>query len=260
MGGKRSHQRVTLHIVGPKHMPHAPLATVRRAVTVHMTYAGIMPAVTGLKIQRTKFVDTKAASVFRTLAVQSAKPPVFGPELRVLRVLPRLGMTPVNFAPPQHLTPPFQGYRRKNLLLQQVRSQLLQRPNTHPDQLLRRRKGHFANLFHHIRKEFSRSRWGTVIRIPRDRLDTAAVEPMEDLAYPCRGTAAVFRDRMVRTSTARQQNNSRMTAVDGISQLSFHTFELLSLPGPKLPCHNSVHSAFSTFGRLLHAAKVENLY
>jgi hypothetical protein len=41
--------------------------------------------------------------------------------------------------------------------------------------------------------------------------------------------------------------------------LSFHTLELVSLPGLELPCCNFVHDLFSTFCRLLPAAQVENL-
>ena len=47
----------------------------------------------GLKIQQTQFVNANAASAFRTLAVQSPKPPIFEPELRILGILPRLSMT-----------------------------------------------------------------------------------------------------------------------------------------------------------------------
>ncbi len=91
------------------------------------------------------------------------------------------------------------------------------------------------------------------------RLDTAAVEPMEDLAYPCRAAAAAFGNLLVRKSTARQQDNSRMMIVDSVGQLSFHAFELLRLPGPELPCHDDVHDLFSTFRRLLRAAQAESL-
>jgi hypothetical protein len=41
--------------------------------------------------------------------------------------------------------------------------------------------------------------------------------------------------------------------------ISFHTLELLSLPGLELPYHNFVHDLFSTFRRLLPAVQVENL-
>ena len=139
-------------------------------------------------------------------------------------------------------------------LLHQICSQLLQRPEAHSDQLLRRRKSHLANLLHDIRKEFPRPSSSTVIGIPYDRIDATEVEPMENLAYPCGGATAVFSDLLVRTSPARQQDSSRMTAVDSVGQLSFHTFELLSLPGLELPCHNFVHDLFSTFHRLLPAA------
>ena len=259
MCGKCPYQGITLHIVGAKHMTYAASAAIGRAVTVHMTCASIVFPVTGLKIQRTEFVDAEAASPFGTLAVKSANPPVFGPELRIIGVFPRLAMTPVNPVSPQQLTQPFQGYRRNNLLLHQVLSQLLQRPDAHPDQPFRRRKSHLANLFYNIGKEFSRTRSSTVIGIPCDCFYAAAVEPMDDLAYPCRRTIAVFGDLLIRAAAAREQDNSRMTAIDSVAQLSFHTLELVSLPGLELPCCNFVHDLFSTFRRLLPAAQVENL-
>ena len=91
-------------------MTYAASATIRGAVTVHMTGPSIVFPVTGLKIQRTEFIDADAAPTFGTLAVKSANPPVFGPELRVIGVLPRLAMTPANPVSPQQLTQPFEGY------------------------------------------------------------------------------------------------------------------------------------------------------
>jgi hypothetical protein len=40
-----------------------------------MTNTGIMPAMTGLKIQRSKFVNANTASALRPLAVQTPNPP-----------------------------------------------------------------------------------------------------------------------------------------------------------------------------------------
>jgi len=219
-----------------------------------MANPSIVFPMTGLKIQRTKFVDANAASIFGTLAVKSANPPVFRPELWIIGVLPRLAMTPVNPVSSQQVTQPFQGYRRKNLLRNQILSKLLQRPDAHPDQPPWRCKGYLTNLFHNIRKEFSRTRSSTVIRIPRDRIDAATVEPMDDLAYPCRRAVTTFGNLLIRTSTAREQDNSCMTTVDSVAQLSFHTFEFLSFPRLELPCHNFDHDLFSTFCWLPHAA------
>ena len=125
LDGEYPDQRIPFHIVSTKHIAHTPCATIGGAVTVHVTGPSIVFTMMGLKIQRAKFVDANATSIFGTLAVKSANPPVFGPELRIIGVLPRLAMTPVNPVLPQQLTKPFQGYRRKNLLRNQILSKFL---------------------------------------------------------------------------------------------------------------------------------------
>src|SRR4030042_6941167 len=76
--GKYSDQCIPFHVVGTKHIAHTPCATVGGAVTVHVTGPSIVFTMMGLKIQRTKFVDATAASIFGTLSVKSAERPAFG--------------------------------------------------------------------------------------------------------------------------------------------------------------------------------------
>ena len=110
LSGKDAHQSVPFQVVGAKHMTYTTCATIGGAVTINVADASIVFTMTGLKIQRSKFVYANAASILRSLAVQTPNTPVFGPELRIVGVLPRLAMTPVNPVPTQQLTQPFQGY------------------------------------------------------------------------------------------------------------------------------------------------------
>jgi len=77
--------------------------TIGRSVTVDMAGPSIVFPMTGLTIQRTKFVDANTASIVGTLAVKSAKPPVFGPELTLFDAyVPEHAETLLFCTPRQH--------------------------------------------------------------------------------------------------------------------------------------------------------------
>ena len=149
-------------------------------------------------------------------------------------------MTPANPAAPEQLPQPFQRYRTDNLLLNQILSELFQRPDAHTDKSLGRREGHLTYLFHNVSQEFSRPISSTIIRIPANGLDPSLIKSVNDLANPGWCTTTVFGNLAIGTSAARQQNNSCMTAVDSVGQLLFHTFEFSAFPRLELPCHNFV--------------------
>ena len=147
MRSKRADQRITFQVIGAEHVPHTSFAIVGGPKTIHMADSGVMPAVSGQKVQRTELVDTDSSAADGSLGIQTSNTPVFRPELRVGGIFPRLGMPPVDLAFSQKLPEPFKRYRRNDLLFAKVLSQLFKRPDAQADQLLRRRQGHFADLF-----------------------------------------------------------------------------------------------------------------
>ena len=224
-----------------------------------MPGASIVLAMTRQQIQRTKFIDAKTSTAFGTLAVEASQAAVFGPKLWIGGILPGLGVAPLNFVSTQHLPQPLQRYRTHKLLINQILAQFRKRPDAHANQLLRWRKSHLTDLFYHIGEKLPGTGTATVIRVPRDGINASAIEAVNDLANPGRRTATALGNLSVAETALRQQNHSGMSAIDSISQLSFHTLEVAPLPRPQLPCSYLVHFWFSTCCRLLHAVVVENL-
>ncbi len=245
--GKLSNQRITLQIIGSKHVSDPTLAAVGGSQAVHMTALSVMFTVTGLKVQRAKFIHGNTSSAFGPPGVKPPKSLIFGPELRITRILPGFGMPPADFGSAKYLSQPFQRYGGNYLLGYQVFLQLGQRPDIHADQLLWRGQGYLADLFSNLREKFLRSRTATVIRIPGDGVDTFLVEAVDDLTNPSGCAAASLGNISVATPATREQNNSGVSGVDSIGQLSFHTLKFLAFPGPQPPCYYLVHVWFSTF-------------
>jgi hypothetical protein len=61
-----------------------------------MTGSGIMHAIAGLQVQRAELIDTNPSAALGLAAIQPPNPPVFGPKLRILGLLPSLGVPPVD--------------------------------------------------------------------------------------------------------------------------------------------------------------------
>ena len=246
MGGKGTDQRVAFEVIGPEHVPHAAVTVIRRPQAIDMPHAGVVPAVPGQQIQRAELVEADPLATLRPFRVQSSNSPVFGPELRIGRFLPGLGVPPANFAVPQNLPQGLQRNGPDDPLLHQIIPQLRQRPDAHADQFFRRRQGDFTDLFADIRQELPRPVGPALIRIPRDRLDAAGVEAMNDLSHPDRRAAALPGDLSVRQTAARQQKDAGVSAIDSVDQVSFHTMQRSALVRPERPCSNPVHVLFST--------------
>lgn len=119
-------------------------------------------------------------------------------------------MSPLNLISVQYLPQPFQEYRTDDLLINQILSQFRQRPNTHANQFLRRRKNRLTNLFYHVRETLSGAGAPTVIRIPCDGIDSSLIESVNDLANPGGGTAAPLGNLAIGMASPREQYHSRM--------------------------------------------------
>ena len=245
--GELSHQGIPFQVVSSEHVSDTTLAAVGSSQTVHMSNSGIVLAMAGLKVQRAKFIYRNAASAFWSFAVESPNPPVFGPKLRIAGILPALGVAPADSGSAKYLPQPFQGYGADYLLSQQIFSQFFQGPNGHADQLLRRRQGYLADLFSNLGEEFLWSRPATVIGIPSDSFQSRGIETMNDFADPSGRAVAMPSDVPIIPAAARQQDNSGVSGVDRVGQLSFHTVQFLSFPGLERPCYYFVHDWFSTF-------------
>ena len=260
LGLKSPHQRIPLQIIRSEHVPHTAVPIVRRPQPIHMAGLGIMPTVSRQQIQWAELVDTDAAATRGTFGVQTLDSPVFGPKLRIRRILPGLGVPPFDLAAAQDLTQMFQRNRRDDGLGNQIVPQLGQRPDSHADQLLRRREGDLADLFDHVGSKRMRSGRPTIVRIPRNGIDPTVVETVNDASYPNRRTVAPLGNPGVCVAAPRQQNNSGVSVIDSIGQLVFHRVEFSALIRPKRPCFYRVHFGFSTLSRLSHTACGEPIY
>ena len=132
-----------------------------------------------------------------------------------------------------------------NLLLDQVGTQLRQGPLGQPDQLGWRRQRHLGNFLHDLNHESAWAAWCLKIRIPLDGLQPIFVEAMDDHADPLRRATNSFGNCPVANTPRREENNSRMAAVDLIAQLSFHTMQLGSFPTLNLLDSYRVHLGVS---------------
>ena len=87
----------------------------------------------------------------------------------------------------------------------------------------------------------------TVIRIPSNSFESCGIETMNDAANPGRCAVAMFSDVPIAPAAAGQQDNSGVSGVDSVGQLSFHTVKFSAFPGLELPCYYFVHDGFCTF-------------
>ena len=201
-----------------------------------MAGAGVVLAMARQQVKRAELVDADASAAVGTMAIAPADSAVFGPEVGVGGFLPGLGVAPADLAINQDLPQALDGDGRHDILSHQIVAQLGQRPDTHADQFLGRGKGHFGNLFGHIGHELSWPTPMTVVGIPRDGVDAAGVEAVNDLSYPSRGASDPLGDVPIAYSAAGEQDDSAMPAVDSVGKLSFHPTKLRTFPRPQRPC------------------------
>lgn len=247
--GEPAVQRVAVQVVHAEHVSHAAGAPVGRTQSIDVTGARVVFAVSRQQVQRAELVDAQAHALAWTAAIESLEFAVFWPELRVFRILPRLGVPPFDLVSPQDLPQPLDGDRLDDLLLDQVIAQLRQRPDAHADQLLRWREGDLGDLLDHVGDELARDELARPAvaqrRVPGDRVNASVIEAVDDLPHPLRRAVDAIGDLAVANSAARQQNDASVPAVDRVGQLPFHASQRPAFPRPQLPCRDLVHDGFS---------------
>jgi len=88
---KPSSQGVAFQVVDSVHMPHASMPVVGGAVAVDMTGACVMHSVARQEVERSELVDAQSPTSQRPAGfVKAADSAVFGPEIRIGRLLPVL--------------------------------------------------------------------------------------------------------------------------------------------------------------------------
>jgi len=70
--------------------------------------------------------------------------------------------------------------------------------------------------------------------------------PQANDAYPLRSAIRACRDLPVANASTGEEDDSRVTAIDLVDQLSFHAIQLLPLVRMELPCSHVVHFGVST--------------
>lgn len=90
------------------------------------------------------------------------------------------------------------------------------RPDAHANELFWWRQGDLANLLDDFGRKLPRPGRPAKARLPRNSLNAAAIEAVNNGSDPGRRAAALFGNPGVGAAAARQQNNSRMKPVDSI--------------------------------------------
>ena len=206
-----------------------------------MTALSVVPPVARLEIQRAELVQAQAGPFRRRPVVQTPDSSVLGPELRVVGLLPRLGVTPPDPLTPQDLPQPLQTDRIDDPLLDEVFPQLGQRPDAHPDQLPGRRERNLGDPLGDLGHEPPWIAGIAEVRVPRDGVQATVVEPPDDPADPGRGVSNPLGDLAVALTAARQENDSCMTVVDRVGQLPLQAVQHPAFPRSQLPCDDLVH-------------------
>src|SRR5262249_12159742 len=167
--------------------------------------------------------------------------PVFPPKQRVGRFLPGLGAPQADLAPVQELPEPFDADGGHNALLDQVGTQLGQRPLIHADKDLGRRQRHLADLLAEVGRKLPRGVADLPVRVPGNALDAVGVEAMDDDSDPLRRTIGLLGNGATAQAAAGQQDDARVQAVDGVAVLTLHAKQLLLLMRAKGAYDDLVH-------------------
>ncbi len=175
-------------------MLHTSGSFVRGAKSVHVADSPVVLAMAGQQIERTELIDRQSDAVGNATSIESLDTPVFTPEIRIMRFLPGLGVSPTNPALPKNLTQPFERDRRHDLLLYEIVAEFRQRPDAHADQLPRRRHGDLRDLFGHLGHKLPRASAPAIVGIPFDRLDAPLVETVNDPSHQRGGAVCPLGD------------------------------------------------------------------
>src|SRR5205807_4595195 len=106
------------------------------------------------------------------------------------------------------LPKPFDADVGHDALLDQIGTQLGQRPLRHADESLGRRRSHLADLFAEIGRELPRRVADLPIRVPGDAVDAVVVEAADDGPNPLRRTIDTLTDGATAQAAARQQDDA----------------------------------------------------
>src|SRR5205807_9548374 len=115
----------------------------------------------------------------------------------------------------QELPKPFDADVGHDALLDQIGTQLGQRPLRHADESLGRRQSHLADLFAEIGRELPRRVADLPIRVRGDAVDAGVVEAVDEGPNPLRRTIDTLTDGATAQAAGREQDDGGMKATDG---------------------------------------------
>src|ERR1700709_1994276 len=173
-------------------------------------------------------------------------------DLRVVRLLPRLGPAPADAQPVQQGAEPLAADRGHDLLLDEVVAQFAQRPASHADQGYRAGDGDLGYLLQDGGPEAARFTGAARPGIPGDAVEAVLVEAVDDDPHPLRGAVAAGGDVAVADAAPAEQDDPGVPTVDRTGLLPLQPVQLLLFVRPQGSYLDLVHGPSPRFLMLAH--------